>query len=101
MFGFQRIACAHALQQFGRKAGYASHAQGFAFGQGVANAQLPMPETGEERFSSFLGIPIQRLGEKLGVLVVQSRDARSYTADELYALEVVAMRRIIRPCWLN
>lgn len=50
-----------------------------------------MPETGEERFSSFLGIPIQRLGEKLGVLVVQSRDARSYTADELYALEVVAM----------
>jgi phosphotransferase system, enzyme I, PtsP len=50
-----------------------------------------MPETGEERFSSFLGIPIQRLGEKLGVLVVQSRDARTYSADELYALEVVAM----------
>lgn len=50
-----------------------------------------MPETGEERFSSFLGIPIQRLGEKLGVLVVQSRDARIYSADELYALEVVAM----------
>ena len=50
-----------------------------------------MPETGEERFSSFLGIPIQRLGEKLGVLVVQSRDARTYTEDELYALEVVAM----------
>jgi phosphotransferase system enzyme I (PtsP) len=50
-----------------------------------------MPETGEERYSSFLGVPIQRLGEKLGVLVVQSRDAREYTADELYALEVVAM----------
>ncbi|MBK0328562.1 phosphoenolpyruvate--protein phosphotransferase [Rhodobacteraceae bacterium F11138] len=50
-----------------------------------------MPETGEERFSSFLGIPVQRLGEKLGVLVVQSRDARVFTADELYALEVVAM----------
>ncbi len=50
-----------------------------------------MPETGEERFSSFLGIPIQRLGEKLGVLVVQSRDAREYSPDELYALEVVAM----------
>ena len=29
-----------------------------------------MPETGEERFSSFLGIPVQRLGEMLGVLVV-------------------------------
>lgn len=50
-----------------------------------------MPETGEERYSSFLGIPIQRLGEKLGVLVVQSRDAREYSSDELYALEVVAM----------
>jgi phosphotransferase system, enzyme I, PtsP len=50
-----------------------------------------MPETGEERFSSFLGIPIQRLGEKLGVLVVQSREAREFSADEVYALEVVAM----------
>ena len=50
-----------------------------------------MPETGEERFSSFLGIPIQRLGEKLGVLVVQSKEAREYSADAVYALEVVAM----------
>ncbi|MCF6234384.1 MAG: phosphoenolpyruvate--protein phosphotransferase [Rhodobacteraceae bacterium] len=50
-----------------------------------------MPETGEERFSSFLGIPVQRLGDTLGVLVVQSRDARVYSADEVYALEVVAM----------
>ena len=50
-----------------------------------------MPETGEEVFSSFLGVPIQRLGEALGVLVVQSKDAREYSADEIYALEVVAM----------
>ncbi len=50
-----------------------------------------MPETGEERYSSFLGVPIQRLGEKLGVLVVQSLDARQYSEDETYALEVVAM----------
>ena len=50
-----------------------------------------MPETGEEVFSSFCGVPIQRLGENLGVLVVQSRDARNYSADETYALEVVAM----------
>ncbi|WP_108886848.1 phosphoenolpyruvate--protein phosphotransferase [Pseudoprimorskyibacter insulae] len=50
-----------------------------------------MPETGEEVFSSFLGVPIQRLGEKLGVLIVQSRTARQFTADEVYALEVVAM----------
>lgn len=50
-----------------------------------------MAETGEERFSSFLGIPIQRLGEGLGVLVVQSREARKFSADEVYGLEVVAM----------
>ena len=50
-----------------------------------------MPETGEEIFSSFLGLPVQRLGETLGVLVVQSKDARSYSEDEVYALEVVAM----------
>jgi phosphotransferase system enzyme I (PtsP) len=50
-----------------------------------------MPETGEEIYSSFLGVPIQRLGEKLGVLVVQSKEQREFTADEVYALEVVAM----------
>ena len=50
-----------------------------------------MPETGEEVFPSFLGVPIQRVGEKLGVLVVQSRDAREYSEDEVYGLEVVAM----------
>ena len=50
-----------------------------------------MPETGEEVFPSFLGVPIQRLGERLGVLVVQSREARKFTDDEVYALEVVAM----------
>jgi len=50
-----------------------------------------MPETGEEIYSSFLGVPIQRVGEKLGVLVVQSRDKRLYSEDEVYALEVTAM----------
>ncbi len=50
-----------------------------------------MPETGEERYTSFLGVPIQRLGERLGVLVVQSKDPRDFSDDEIYALEVVAM----------
>jgi len=45
-----------------------------------------MPETGEEIYSSFLGLPIQRLGETLGVLVVQSKAARTFTDDEVYAL---------------
>jgi phosphotransferase system, enzyme I, PtsP len=67
-------------------------------GQPINTANAPqergfryMPETGEEIYSSFLGVPVQRLGEKLGVLVVQSKEARSYSEDEVYALEVVAM----------
>ena len=50
-----------------------------------------MPETGEERYSSFCGVPVQRLGDALGVLVVQSKAAREFSPDEVYALEVVAM----------
>lgn len=50
-----------------------------------------MAETGEEVYSSFLGVPILRLGETLGVLVVQSKRSREFSADEVYALEVVAM----------
>ena len=50
-----------------------------------------MPETGEEIFPSFLGVPIQRLGERLGVLVVQSKEARKFSDDDVYGLEVVAM----------
>ena len=50
-----------------------------------------MAETGEELFSAFLGVPIQRVGEKLGVVVVQSKVARAFSEDEIYALEVVAM----------
>src|SRR5690606_28294601 len=50
-----------------------------------------MPETGEEIYSSFLGVPIQRVGEKLGVIVVQSKTAREFSVEEADALEVVAM----------
>ena len=50
-----------------------------------------MPETGEEIFSSFLGVPIMRVGEKLGVLVVQSKAQRAYSEEETDAIEVVAM----------
>lgn len=50
-----------------------------------------MPETGEERYSSFCGVPIQRLGDVLGVLVVQTKTERIMTPDEVYALEIVAM----------
>ncbi|MEM7527679.1 MAG: phosphoenolpyruvate--protein phosphotransferase [Pseudomonadota bacterium] len=50
-----------------------------------------LPETGEEIYRSFVGVPVQRLGEIMGVLVVQNRTPRRYTEDEVEALEVVAM----------
>lgn len=50
-----------------------------------------MPETGEQVFSSFVGVPIRRPGDTMGVLVVQSVQAREFDADGVYALEVVAM----------
>ncbi|MHC5306549.1 phosphoenolpyruvate--protein phosphotransferase [Bartonella sp. LJL80] len=50
-----------------------------------------LPETGEEIYSSFLGVPILRAGRTLGVLVVQNRNQRGYSDDEVEALETVAM----------
>ncbi|MEO1612235.1 MAG: phosphoenolpyruvate-utilizing N-terminal domain-containing protein, partial [Pseudomonadota bacterium] len=49
------------------------------------------PETGEDLYNSFCGVPIQRLGDVMGVLVVQNEAARDYTEDEIDALEVTAM----------
>lgn len=40
------------------------------------------PETGEERFSSFLGVPIIHQREVLGVLIVQQRSNRRFDEDE-------------------
>ena len=50
-----------------------------------------LPETGEEIYNSFLGVPIQRLGKILGVLVIQNLEQREYSEDDIYGLEIVAM----------
>ena len=50
-----------------------------------------LPETGEERYRSFVGVPVQRLGEVMGVLVVQNEAPRVYEEDDVEALEIVAM----------
>lgn len=50
-----------------------------------------LPETGEERYRSFVGVPVQRLGEVMGVLVVQNEAPRIYEEDDIEALEIVAM----------
>ena len=48
------------------------------------------PETGEEKFHSFLGVPLLRGGRNLGVLVVQSRKARIFDEAEVESLLTVA-----------
>jgi phosphotransferase system, enzyme I, PtsP len=50
-----------------------------------------LPETGEEIYHSFLGVPILRAGRTLGVLVVQNRTMRTYREDEVDALETTGM----------
>src|SRR3954447_19571921 len=49
------------------------------------------PETGEEIYQSFLGVPVLRGGATLGVLVVQNRARRSYSEEEIEALQTTAM----------
>jgi phosphotransferase system enzyme I (PtsP) len=49
------------------------------------------PETGEDPYNSFLGVPIVRSERTFGVLVVQNRVHRIYTDDEVEALQTIAM----------
>ena len=49
------------------------------------------PETGEEIYHSFLGVPVLRAGNTLGVLVVQNRAHRTYSEEEVEALQTTAM----------
>ena len=49
------------------------------------------PETGEEIYHAFLGVPLLRAGNTLGVLVVQNRTYRVYTEEEIEALQTTAM----------
>src|SRR5215210_321785 len=49
------------------------------------------PETGEERYHSFAGVPIVRLESPVGVLAVQHAEPRRYDDVEIEALQTVAM----------
>lgn len=49
------------------------------------------PETGEEIYHSFLGVPVLRAGNTLGVLVVQNKAHRTYSEEEIEALQTTAM----------
>jgi phosphotransferase system enzyme I (PtsP) len=49
------------------------------------------PETGEEAFHSFAGVPIIRRERAVGVLAVQHAESRRYASEEIEALQTVAM----------
>jgi phosphotransferase system enzyme I (PtsP) len=49
------------------------------------------PETGEERFHSFAGVPIVRRERAVGVVSVQHVEPRRYEEVEIEALQTVAM----------
>jgi phosphotransferase system enzyme I (PtsP) len=87
----------------------AVHVTRLAFGQGlvgtIAETRSPLnlaeasihprfayrPETGEERFHSFAGVPIIRREQCVGVLAVQHVQPRDYDEVEIEALQTVAM----------
>ena len=49
------------------------------------------PETGEDPFHAFLGVPLLRGGRPIGALVVQNRTSRTYAEDEVDDLQTIAM----------
>lgn len=49
------------------------------------------PETGEEKFSSFVAVPILHMEQVTGVLVVQSASERTYSEEQVELLQTVAM----------
>jgi phosphotransferase system enzyme I (PtsP) len=48
------------------------------------------PETGEERYHSFLGVPVVERKKPLGVLVVQTLRRRRFGGDELRLMKAIA-----------
>lgn len=48
------------------------------------------PETGEERFHSFLGVPLIEKRSPLGVLVVQTSRRREFSRDEIRLLKTIS-----------
>jgi len=49
------------------------------------------PETGEERYHSFLGVPVVDQRLPLGVLIVQTSRRRRFTRDEVRLLKAIAV----------
>ncbi len=70
----------------------AAHAQPMALADAQSHPAFAYrPETGEEIYRSLMGVPILRSGRVAGVLVVQNKIARSYSDEDIEAMEITAM----------
>lgn len=70
----------------------ASEAEPIALSDAQAHPSFSYrPETGEEIYRSFLGVPILRGGAVMGVLVIQNRASRVYNDEEIESLQTTAM----------
>ena len=70
----------------------AAHARSLSLDDAQSHPQFAYrPETGEEIYHSFMGVPIVQAGRVLGVLTVQNKTRRIYTEDEVEALQIIAM----------
>ncbi|MBB4154795.1 phosphotransferase system enzyme I (PtsP) [Sphingomonas jinjuensis] len=70
----------------------AEHAEVLNLDEAAAHPDFAYrPETGEERYHSFAGVPIIRRERAVGVLAVQHADPRKYQDVEIEALQTVAM----------
>ncbi|MDX1484866.1 MAG: phosphoenolpyruvate--protein phosphotransferase [Alphaproteobacteria bacterium] len=70
----------------------AAHAQPLALADAQSHPAFAYrPETGEDVYRSLMGVPILRSGRVAGVLVVQNKRARSYSDEEIEAMQITAM----------
>lgn len=70
----------------------AAKAKPLALSDAQSHPQFALrPETGEESFHSFLGVPVLRAGRVIGVLSVQNVTLRNYTEVETETMQTVAM----------
>ncbi len=92
--GLRRDAVHHTRLQVGEGlvGDIAAHARPLALADARSHPLFAFrPETGEQDFSSLMGVPIIRSGRVLGVLVVQNRTQRQYADEEIETLQTVAM----------
>jgi phosphotransferase system enzyme I (PtsP) len=69
----------------------AAHARPLALADAPSHPNFAYrAETGEDPYQSLAGVPVLRGGRVRGVLVIQNRRPRAYTADEIETLQTVA-----------